>query len=175
MFARNRPLPQDVGPCLRSLDDRCERHRLFQAIDDAIKAGDLEALKLALGNSPSWFDEPMPHELGLGHPLQYAIYWSPLGFIDGLIAAGSSVNYEDAGGFPALIAALSTDRHGRGDQLDVLKLLIRRGADLNWRGLNDWTPLHYATWSRDLQALRLLLDAGADPTMRTRIDDLTTP
>jgi hypothetical protein len=35
MFARNRPLPQDVGPCLEIPDDRCERHRLFQAIDDA--------------------------------------------------------------------------------------------------------------------------------------------
>jgi hypothetical protein len=50
-------------------DDRCERHRLFKAIDDAFKAGDIEALKLALGNSSHWFDDPMPCELGLDHPL----------------------------------------------------------------------------------------------------------
>jgi ankyrin repeat protein len=81
------------------------------------------------------------------------------------------VNYEDGGGFPALIAALSTDRR---DRLDLLRLLIRLGAELNRRGVNDWTPLHYAASSRDLQALRLLLESGADPTLRTRIDDFTT-
>ena len=157
-------IPEDTG----------ERHRLFKAIDDAFRAGDIEALKLALGNSPRWFDEPMPCELGLGHPLEYAIYWSPLDFIKQLIALGSNVNYGDHAGFPALIAALSTDRHGRGDRLEVLKLLLRHGAQMT-QGLNDWTPLHYAVNLRDLEALRLLLEAGADPNARTRIDDLTTP
>jgi ankyrin repeat protein len=155
-------------------EDRCERHRLFEAIDEAFKAGDFDALARALGNAPRWFDEDMPFELGLGHPLEYAIYWSPLGFIEALIAAGSSVNYDDGSGFPALIAALSTDRHGRGDRLEVVKLLIRHGADLNQRGLNDWTPLHYATSLRDLEAMRLLLEAGADPALRTRIDECST-
>ena len=156
-------------------EDRCERHRLFKAIDDAFKAGDFEALGRALGNAPRWFNEEMPFELGLGHPLEYAIYWSPLDFIEALIAAGSNVNYEDRGGFPALIAALSTDRHGRGDRLDVLRLLIRHGADLDQRGHNDWTPLHYAASLGDLDAVRLLLASGADPRARTRIDDLTSP
>ena len=156
-------------------EDRSERHRLFKAIDDAFKAGDIEALEAALEHSPRWFDEPMPHEFGLGHPLEYAVYWSPLGFIEQLIAAGSNVNYDDDAGFPSLIAALSTDRHGRGDKLDVLRLLIRHGADLHQRGINDWTPLHYAASLRDLDALRLLLASGADPTLRTRIDDLATP
>jgi uncharacterized protein len=156
-------------------EDRSERHRLFKAIDDAFKAGDIEALKSALGNAPRWFNEPMPHEFGLGHPLEYAIYWSPLGFIEQLIAAGTNVDYDDDGGFPSLIATLSTDRHGRVDRLDVLRLLIRHGADLDQRGINDWTPLHYAANLRDLDALRLLLASGADPTVRTRIDNLTTP
>lgn len=155
-------------------EDRCERHRLFIAIDEAFKAGDFGALGIALGNAPRWFDEEMPFELGLGHPLEYAIYWSPFSFIEALIAAGSDVNYEDSGGFPSLFAALSTDRHGRGDRLEVLRLLIRHGADLNQRGHNDWTPLHYAASIRDLEALRLLLAAGADPTLRTRIDDCAT-
>ena len=155
-------------------EDRCERHRLFKAIDDAFKAGDFEGLGHALGNAPRWFDETMPSEFGLGHPLEYAIYWSPSGFIEELIMAGSNVNYGDDAGFPTLIAALSTDRHGRGDRMDVLRLLIRHGADVNRRGVNDWTPLHYAASIRDLEAMRLLLEAGADPTLRTRIDDLTT-
>lgn len=166
--------PSRARPMLEIPQDRCERHRLFKAIDEAFKAGDFAALGRALGASPRWFDEAMPFELGLGHPLEYAIYWSPLSFIEALIAAGSNVNYEDSGGSPALIATLSTDRHGRGDKLDVLQLLIRHGADLNQRGHNDWTPLHYAASIPDLEALRLLLAAGADPALRTRIDDYAT-
>jgi uncharacterized protein len=157
---------------LRIPADRCERHRVFQAIDSAFKAGDFDALGQALGGSPSWFDETMPFEFGLGHPLEYAIYWSPFRFIEELIDAGSNVNYPDDSGFPSLIAALSTNR---ADKLDILSVLIRHGADLHRRGINHWTPLHYAVSRRDLEAIRLLLASGADPTARTRIDDCMTP
>jgi ankyrin repeat protein len=153
-------------------EDRCERHRLFKAIDDAFKAGDFEGLGVALGGSPRWFDERMPFELGLGHPLEYAIYWSPAGFISTLLNAGSDPNYGDHGGFPAIIAALSTDRT---DRLEIVRVLIDGGADPNMRGVNDWTPLHYAVAIRSVDAIRLLLAAGADPALETRIDDYTTP
>lgn len=149
-------------------EDRCERHRLFQRIDTAFKAGDLAALGEALGGAPRWFDERMPFELGLGHPLEYAIYWSPLAFVERLIQAGSSVNYADAAGFPSLIAALSAQRP---DRLPLIGLLIRHGADLHQRGVNDWTPLHYAVALRDTDAIALLIQAGADPNLPTRIDE----
>ena len=149
-------------------EDRCERVRLYKAIDDAFKAGDFDALGAALGDTPRWFDEEMPFELGLGHPLEYAIYWSPIGFIGALIEAGSNPNYADAGGFPSIIAALSTSR---GDRIAIVRLLLERGADPNGRGVNDWTPLHYAAGQRDADAMRLLLASGADPFLRTRIDD----
>jgi len=152
-------------------EDRCERHRLFKAIDDAFKAGDFEALGAALGGSPRWFDERMPFELGLGHPLEYAIYWSPVGFISTLLGAGSDPNYGDHGGFPAIIAALSTDR---ADRLEVVRVLIEAGADPDMRGVNDWTPLHYAVVIRSADAIRLLLAAGADPALETRIDHYRT-
>ncbi|WP_181173885.1 ankyrin repeat domain-containing protein [Mesorhizobium sp. B2-3-12] len=152
-------------------EDRCERHRLFKAMDDAFKAGDFEALGTALGGSPRWFDERMPFELGLGHPLEYAIYWSPPAFIATLLEAGSSPNYDDHAGFPSIIAALSTER---ADKFDIIHILIDHGADANMRGVNDWTPLHYGVAMRDAEAIRLLLAAGADPTLRTRIDHYTT-
>jgi len=151
--------------------DRCERHRLFQDINDAFKGGDFEGLGVALGGSPGWFDERMPFELGLGHPLEYAIYWSPVRFISTLLDAGSDPNYGDHGGFPAIIAALSTDR---ADRLEIVRILIDGGADPNMRGVNDWTPLHYSVVIRSAEAIRLLLAAGADPTLATRIDDYTT-
>ncbi|CDX38509.1 conserved hypothetical protein [Mesorhizobium sp. ORS 3359] len=153
-------------------EDRCERHRLFKAIDGAFKAGDFAALGVALGGSARWFDERMPFELGLGHPLEYAIYWSPAAFITALLDAGSNPNYEDLAGFPSIIAALSTERP---DRLDVIHILLEHSADPNMRGVNDWTPLHYAVSRRDTEAIRLLLLAGADPSLRTRIDDYETP
>jgi uncharacterized protein len=153
-------------------EDRCERERLFLAIDNAFKAGDFEALGAALGGSPNWFDETMPFEFGLGHPLEYAVYWSPVEFIERLIAAGSNPNFVADDGFPSLIAALSTSRK---DKLEIVQLLIDSGADLGMRGLNDWTPLHYAASTGDTAAVRLLLAAGADPQLRTRIDNLATP
>jgi hypothetical protein len=152
-------------------EDRCERHRLFERIDAAFKAGDFTALGEALGGADRWFDESMPFEFGLGHPLEYAIYWSPLAFVEQLIAAGSRVNYADAAGFPSLIAALSTKRP---DRLRLTSLLIRQGADLHQRGVNDWTPLHYAVALRDADAIALLMEAGADPNVPTRIDDCTS-
>ena len=154
-------LPEDPGV----------RHRLFIAIDGAFKAGDFECLGKALGGSTRWFDERMPFELGLGHPLEYAIYWSPATFITVLLDAGSNPNYEDAAGFPSIIAALSTERP---DRLDVVHVLLAHGADPNMRGVNDWTPLHYAVSRRDAEAIHLLLLAGSDPLLRTRIDDCET-
>jgi hypothetical protein len=153
-------------------EDRGARHRLFKAIDEAFKAGDFAALGVALGGSARWFDERMPFELGLGHPLEYAIYWSPAAFITALLDAGSNPNYEDLAGFPSIIAALSTERP---DRLDVIHVLLEHGADPNMRGVNDWTPLHYAVSRRDVEAIHLLLLSGADPSLRTRIDDYETP
>ncbi|PBB96338.1 MULTISPECIES: ankyrin repeat domain-containing protein [unclassified Mesorhizobium] len=152
-------------------DERCERAKLFQAIDDAFKAGDFDGLGKALGSSARWYDERMPFELGLGHPLEYAIYWSPTGFIATLLDAGSNPNYEDPAGFPSIIAALSTERS---DRLQLIQILLEQGADPNMRGVNDWTPLHYAVAQRDAEAIRLLLASGADPSLRTRIDDCET-
>jgi len=152
-------------------DDRCERHRLFMAIDEAFKAGDFERVGNALGGSPRWFDEVMPFELGLGHPLEYAIYWSPVAFIRRLFVEGTTLDYPDAAGFPAIIAALSTKRS---DRLEIISLLLEYGADPNGRGINDWTPLHYAANINDIEAVGLLLEAGADPSLRTRIDQQET-
>jgi ankyrin repeat protein len=59
--------------------------------------------------------------------------------------------------------------------VDILSLLLSFGADPNQRGLNDYTPLHMAVGERNLAALKLLLEMGADLRLRTRIDDCETP
>ena len=152
--------------------NRGEFYRQFKAVDSAHRAGDIAALKEALGDPPGFPNCLQPWELGVGdYPLEYAIYWSPLPAIEALIALGADPNYPDQDGFPSLIAALSS---GRADRHEVLRVLLDNGADVDLRGQNDWTPLHYAVGQRDLEAVGMLLRYGADPALKTRIDDCTT-
>jgi ankyrin repeat protein len=155
-----------------------EDHRRFQRIDAAFRAGDLTALREAVADPGVVPNGPLPLEIG--SCLEYAIYHSPFEFIRELLELGANPNPEDHAGFPPLIAALSCSRPqpgspGRSDVLDIIRLLLAHGADPNGRGLNDWTPLHAAVGYGNLRALEVLVDGGADPHLRTRIDDCATP
>src|SRR5262249_38915627 len=83
-------------------------------------------------------------------------------------------------GFPPLIAALGCAREEPGatprtDVDDIVRLLLSFGTDPNQGGINDYTALHMAVAERQPVAVQILLDAGADPALRTRIDDCETP
>ncbi len=142
------------------------------AILDAYKRGDVEALKTLLGNPPDFPNCQGPP--GMGEIiLEYAIYHSPLFFIRELLELGADPNYGDHAGFPSLIATLSSS--DRPDMYEILELLLSFGADIQQRGHNDYTPLHYAAGMEDIRAMELLLAHGADLNARTRIDDCVTP
>ena len=118
--------------------------------------------------------------MAIGPCLEYAIYHSPISFIRELLELDANPNPTDHAGFPPLIAALSCSRPhsgspGRTDTADILALLLMFGADPNQRGVNDYTPLHMAVSERHASAAQILLDAGADPRLRTRIDQCETP
>ena len=145
----------------------------FQKIHQAYCDGDWETIHEVLGSPPDFPNCIHPYELAIGkYPLEYAIYWSPLAFIQTLLDLGADPNYPANDGFPALIALLSSTQPAK---YEVLKILLARGSDPNQRGINDWTPLHYAVWNHDLPAMRTLLDYGANPHLKTRIDDCTSP
>jgi ankyrin repeat protein len=55
---------------------------------------------------------------------------------------------------------LLADVAGRNDSAPV-KLLIKAGADLHARALDDGTPLHQAAWFGQPQNARILIEAGA--------------
>jgi ankyrin repeat protein len=165
---------------MKSDAERCAEYRQFKKIDDAFRAGDLAALRAAVDDPTSIPNGPMP--LTIGTCLEYAIYHSPLLFIRALLETGANPNPNpvDHTGFPPLIAALSCSRPqpgspGRPDVLEILKLLLIFKADPNQRGINDYTPLHMAVSESNLPALELLLQSGADPRLRTRIDECETP
>jgi hypothetical protein len=118
--------------------------------------------------------------MGIGSCLVYAIYHSPLEFIRALLELGADPNAPADDGFPPLLAALTCTRDVPGgprrtDVDAIVRLLLAYGADVNQRGINDYTPLHMAVAERNAVAIQLLLDAGANPDLRTRIDDCETP
>ncbi|MCY3538150.1 MAG: ankyrin repeat domain-containing protein [Cyanobacteria bacterium MAG IRC4_bin_6] len=52
------------------------------------------------------------------------------------------------------------------ETLEVIKVLVDGGADLNARNEDGLTPLHVATQERNPEVVKMLLDAGADPKAR---------
>jgi ankyrin repeat protein len=160
-----------------SNEARCAEHRRFMSIDAAFRNGDLAALRAAVDDPAAIPNGPMP--MAIGPCLEYAIYHSPLPFIRTLLELGADPNPQDHIGFPPLIAALSCSRSqpgspARPDVPEILKLLLEFKADPNQRGINDYTALHMAVAERNQTAVQLLLQAGADPRLRTRIDECET-
>jgi ankyrin repeat protein len=142
------------------------------ALHKAYQNGDLTAVKAGLGDPPDFPNGPGPAAVG-PIVLEYAIYHSPLAFIRTLLEMGANPNYGDNGGFPSLIAALTcADRE---DMYEVLDLLLTHGADIQQRGFNDYTPLHWAVAEGNIEAAEYLLARGANPNARTSIDDYATP
>jgi ankyrin repeat protein len=150
---------------MSSLDQRA-----YMALEAALRAGDLRAARTALDNPPGF---PNVHDPLTWTPLlSLAISWSPVEAVSGLLDLGADPNYQAQDGFPAAYAALSS---GRPDRQALLRLLLERGADANARGINDYTPLHLAVEQRDEHAMRILLGHGADPSLKTRIDECADP
>ena len=159
-------------------EQRCAEAKKLQRIDDAFIAGDLEALRAAV-DDPALVPNGDLHE-AIGSCLVYAIYLSPLSFIRTLLEIGADPNRPVDDGFPPLIAALSCTRAvpgstPRSDVNDIVRVLVEHGVDPNQRGINDYTALHMAVAEGNALAVQLLLDAGADPEIRTRIDYCETP
>src|SRR5262245_28418436 len=162
---------------MTSEDERCAEARKFQQINEAFQRGDLEALRAAVDDPAVVPNGVMP--LAIGSCLVYAIYHSPLDFIHTLLKIGGDPNAPVNDGFPPLIAAMSCARavpgsRERTDVDEIVRLLLAFGADPNQRGINDYTPLHMAVAERNHSAVHILLEGGADPDLRTRIDECET-
>ncbi len=140
------------------------------AIHEAFKQGDLDTLRELLGIPPEFPN--VPCEAAYSHCLEYSIYHSPIALIRELLALGADPNYDDDGGFPSIIAALTS---ANPDRLVIVEMLLDSGADIQQVGFNGYTPLHWAANDDDPEAVELLLARGADPNARTNVDDYTTP
>ena len=171
-YTRGRPEPAEA---MTTDDPRCSEARKFQRIDDAFRAGDLDALRAAV-------DDPalVPHglmPLTIGSCLVYAIYHSPLAFIRTLLEIGADPNAPVDDGFPPLIAALCA-RDVPGSTGALTWTTSSAAAVVRSRSEPArYQRLHAAPHGgRRAQLRRAVPDparGGADPTLRTRIDDCT--
>lgn len=145
---------------------------LFRAIDEAFRKGDMEGLRKGLGHPPDFPNTMLPRELEMGEAiLHHAIYFSPTEFIAALIDAGANVRYVNSENIPPLFAAILSERDERAD---IIRLLLTNDADPTQTGYNDWSPLHLAVNTRDLAAMTVLLEHGADPYWRAGEEDADT-
>ena len=92
--------------------------------------------------------------------------------VEWMLTKGVDISFRDDEGCTVLHSALDRELP---DKYEVLELLLKHGAPVNARGLNDWTPAHMAAARDDVKALRLLVRYGADLSIRTRIDNFATP
>ncbi len=79
-----------------------------------------------------------------------------------LIEAGADINKQEFRGIPPIYWASSSASGEKGQ----LAMLIEAGANVNLCGQSGMTALHCAAMGNAAWAIRLLLAAGADPTLK---------
>ena len=104
--------------------------------------------------------------LGAYTPLHLASREGSAAVVSALIEAGADLaRYTDTGVLPLHLAAESGNA-------EAVATLLAQGADVDARDEGaERTPLMFATASNRLGAMRVLLDAGADVSLETRIID----
>jgi ankyrin repeat protein len=103
-------------------------------------------------------------ESGCANELVKAAQRGDMQSVQALVAQGSDVNgvdYGDGMDITNLTTALH-EASARGD-IPMMKFLLSRGASVRSRDRWQHLPLHYAVDSGNVEAVKLLLDHGADP------------
>ena len=142
----------------------------YDQILEAIIAGDIAALNeiaQLVDDFPAGRDDFVGRQW-----ITNAIDCGTLSAVSWILEKGVPLDFRDEEGYTVLHSAL--DRKPP-ERCELMRLLVAAGADLNLRGINDWTPAHLAAIRNDVEALKILKEAGADFDVRTGFDDYATP
>ena len=116
----------------------------------AVELGNLEIIKILLqgGDSlPNW-------QISLGSALELAIQLGKAKIVEMLLQAGA--NFNQAGSVPPLITAVEYQH------IDIVKILIEAGADINCVDESAITPLIMAVLVKNIYLVNFLLEKGAN-------------
>jgi uncharacterized protein len=127
---------------------------------------DFESLAARFANFPDGVDDRVSRRWIIN-----AIDSGNILAVEWMISKSIELKFRDEEGYTVLHCCI--DRGG-GQKYEMIRALIAAGADINAKGINDWTPLHMAVWRDDLETIKILLEAGADTSILTIIDHYAT-
>lgn len=142
-----------------------------------------ERKKLGNGSESSQKTQPAKHEIPLEISLSVAAQSGDIKSALDLLNKGVDVNKRDYEGYPSLfhalgrfevtefndegnihtsIASLPLLKHLKPEQLQLAKILIAQGADINYVARDGYTPLALAAMAGEFELVNLLLEHGAN-------------
>jgi ankyrin repeat protein len=125
----------------------------------AARAGHVDVLSLLLEHGA---DVDVRNDTG-GTPLRCASWYGKLEVGQVLLDCGADINARDNLGQTPLSGAVSCGH------LEFARMLVKRGTRGNTQNThNRYSPLHWAVQKKCIQAVRLLLEHGADVNVRNK-------
>lgn len=131
------------------------RSDLDMELIDAVMNNDIEAVELLL---KSGADVNAKNNIGKT-ALMFAAEDGRLDIVAMLLEKGADVNAIWGNGFKALDYALNGNTN---EKLDITKLLIKAGSNLESKDICGQTVLMRAVYNGYIEVVKLLLDAGVD-------------
>ena len=123
---------------------------------DALRNGDVEAVKNILLANPSWVNLNL---MGFT-PLVLASYHNHIGIVKTLLDMGAEVDAKDGSGNTALMGATF-----KGFE-ETVKLLLEAGAEVNSINHQGATALTFACTFNQERIAQMLISHGADPDIK---------
>jgi len=129
---------------------------------EAAAAGDAGRVREIVGRDRAQANAIAPDGFS---PLGLAAFFKRRDVVRYLLEAGADPRPASRqGGFTALHSAVATDA-GKVD-IEIVRMLVDKGADPNAKAQSGSTPLHTVAFTGDRASLDLLLEHGADPTIK---------
>lgn len=138
-------------------DDRNDK--LAQKFTDAAMDGNLETVKSILASGINIDIEPRSHKGWTA--LMAASTSGKTAVVKYLISQGANAKVKLEDGETTLIQAAQSD-----DNKEIVEALLKAGAEINAQTQEGLTALMRFAWMGQIEAVKLLLDAGADTKLK---------